>query len=117
MARTHIKTAEEHIATIDAQTRIKKARDTQVRKELTEFKRKQAELENIYDLRDDLLSRLKNSGLSDEEVHSRCGPTPSTLRRWREDKYVTPRAGKMRAVGRIIGVKLVWQTETGANDQ
>lgn len=35
------------------------------------------------DIRDNTISILKNSGVSDELVHARNGPTPLTLARWR----------------------------------
>lgn len=75
-------------------------------KEEAEFRRKQKELEDCRDLRDDVISAVKNSGLSYEVIHSRCGPTPGTLSNWAEKRVDSPRMGKMRAALRVIGMDI-----------
>ena len=86
-----IKSADEHVKTIDrlAATRAKEAR---------EFREKQAELEYYNDLRDNVVSIMKNSGMTLTEIHARGGATVRTLSRWIDDKTVQPRLGKLRAV-------------------
>lgn len=60
------------------------------------------------DIRDNTISILKNSGVSDELVHARNGPTPLTLARWRAKKVLSPRMSSirsaLRAVGKDIGI-------------
>jgi hypothetical protein len=91
-----IKTAEEHIADIGSLQR-------QRRREQTEYERERAKREAIYDIRDDVLSLLQNSGKSDEYIHENFGPHPTTLKKWRENKYVQPRMGKMQSTLYAIG--------------
>lgn len=76
-------------------------------KEQAEFKRKQLELEDCRDLRDDVISAVKNSGVSYEVIHSRCGPHPSTLANWAEKRVDMPRMGKVRSTLRAIGMDIV----------
>lgn len=85
------------------QTKLQK----KLQAEKAEFKRKQAELENCRDLRDDVMSAVKNSGMSYEVIHSRFGPHPSTLTNWAEKKVDMPRMGKLRATLRAIGMDLM----------
>ena len=72
-------------------------------KEQREFRAKRAELEAYQDLRDDVCSLVRNSDLTWEEIHARCGPHPSTLKNWDEKKTDKPQLGKMRSTLRIIG--------------
>lgn len=109
MAQRKIKTAEEHVADI---TRLK----SRAAREKTEFRRKQEIAERYEYLRDELMSIIKNSGVSDEMIHARCGPTPQTLENWRQKKVGQPRAGKMNAAGRAVGVELRWTPMKGSND-
>lgn len=76
-------------------------------KEKAEFRRKQAELEDCRDLRDDVMSAVRNSGVSYEIIHSRCGPHPSTLSNWAEKRVDMPRMGKVRATLRAIGMDIM----------
>ena len=43
------------------------------------IERERSRLESYEDLRDDVLSVIKNSGMSYHDIHGRCGPHPSTL--------------------------------------
>jgi len=65
----------------------------------------QRRLEAYEAMRDDLMSAVKNSGLSFEVIHARCGPCPWTLNRWAERKTRRPQMAKMISVMRIIGLK------------
>jgi hypothetical protein len=68
-----------------------------------EFRKKRAELEAYQDLRDDVVSLIRNSNFTFEEIHARCGPHPHTLNNWLEKKVDKPQLGKMRSTLRIIG--------------
>jgi hypothetical protein len=68
-----------------------------------EFRKKRAELEAYQDLRDDVISLVRNSDFTFEEIHARCGPHPRTLLHWLEKKIDKPQLGKMRSTLRIIG--------------
>lgn len=72
--------------------------------ETREFRKKRAELEAYQDLRFNVVSLLKNSDMSFEDIHAHCGPCPATLIRWfNPDIMVNPQFGKMRSALRIIG--------------
>lgn len=92
---TTIKTAEEVVASI---TRHRKM----LTKERREFLKAQSTLEAYEDLRDDVMSLVKNSGMSYQDIHARCGPTPQTLEKWANKSVHQPKLGKMRAVLRIL---------------
>ena len=49
------------------------------------------------------MSLVKNSGMSFEDIHGRCGPHPHTLENWAQKKVEAPRLGKLRATLRVIG--------------
>lgn len=96
MPRKAIKTAEEHVQDLDTLTARRK-------REEEEFKRKQKELEDIRDMRDDVMSMIRNARLSYEDIHAMFGPHPDTLKAWDLKKIDSPRMGKMRAALRAIG--------------
>jgi hypothetical protein len=83
-----------------------KAHRTKSAIEKREFERAQAVLENYQDLRDDVMSLVKNSRLSYEEIHNRCGPTPTTLAKWRDHEIDQPRLSKLQSTLRILGYDL-----------
>jgi hypothetical protein len=74
---------------------------------LDEWKRKQAVLENYEALRDDVISAVRNSGMSYELIHERCGPHPTTLTAWELKRVGKPRLEKLISTLRIIGLTLV----------
>jgi hypothetical protein len=65
--------------------------------------REKARLEAYEDLRDDVLSVIKNAGVSFEDIHGKCGPHPSTLNSWATNHVHQPRLGKMQSALRIVG--------------
>lgn len=65
--------------------------------------REQARLESYEDLRDDVLSVIKNAGVSFEDIHGKCGPHPHTLQSWAHGDVHQPRLGKMQSALRIVG--------------
>lgn len=69
------------------------------------WEKEQARLENYEDMRDNLISLVRNSNFSFELIHERCGPHPSTLQAWADKKVSKPQLGKMYAVLQIIGKK------------
>jgi hypothetical protein len=81
----------------------KKAVARKLNREEIEFRKKRAELEAYQDLRDDVISLVRNSNFTFEEIHARCGPHPSTLLHWMEKTVDKPQLGKMRSTLRIIG--------------
>jgi hypothetical protein len=99
MSNAHILTADEVKASIVKH----RTRQTIERRE---FEQAQALLENYADLRDDVMSLVKNSHLSFEEIHNRCGPTPNTLAKWRDREIDQPRLSKMQSTLRILGYDL-----------
>jgi hypothetical protein len=70
------------------------------------FDKQRMELEGCEDLRDDVISMIKNSGMSFSEIHARCGPHPHTLENWARKDIKKPQIGKMRAALRVIGFDL-----------
>lgn len=62
-----------------------------------------ARLESYEDLRDDVLSVLKNEGISFEDVHGRLGPHPSTLHSWETGAVRQPQLRKMQSALRTVG--------------
>lgn len=60
-------------------------------------------LETYEDLRDDVISLVKNSHLTFEEIHGKCGPHPNTLTKWMDKSTHAPRLGKIQATLRILG--------------
>jgi hypothetical protein len=100
MMNDRIKSAAEVIAsTQKLQRQLKKERVKFTIAQLAERDR----LEAYGDLRDDVMSLVKNSGMSFEEIHGRCGPHPLTLEKWARQETKFPQLGKMRSTLRIIG--------------
>jgi ribosome-binding protein aMBF1 (putative translation factor) len=100
---TEIKTAGQHRAAMINKDRYSTAEELQ-HKRAVEAER--ARLETYEDLRDDVLSIIKNSGMSFEDIHGKCGPHPSTLHSWETDKVHQPRFSKMQSALRIAGYDL-----------
>jgi hypothetical protein len=99
MAKT-IKTAGQVRASIINQNRYSTAEEKQHQ---LAVERERARLESYEDLRDDVLSVVKNSGLSFEDIHGKCGPHPSTLNAWATNHVHQPRLSKMQSALRIVG--------------
>jgi hypothetical protein len=78
-------------------------REKRLTREEREFRKKRAELEQYQDLRDDVMSLVRNSDLTFEMIHARCGPHPGTLKKWDEKTTDKPQLGKLRSTLRIIG--------------
>ena len=72
---------------------------------LDEYKRERDRLELYEDMRDNLMSLVKNSGLSFVDIQDHCGPCPQTLEAWASGRVRKPQLGKMRATLHIIGKK------------
>jgi chromosome segregation ATPase len=103
-----IKTAEQHLQDLKEHQANAEKRKEKIRKE-REALRLQNKLEadrlGAYeDLRDDLMSAIRNSGMSFEDIHGRCGPHPHTLENWAQKVTHKPTLAKMRAAARIIGL-------------
>lgn len=96
MGMAQIKTADQVKASISAH-------QAKMSAEKREFRRAQMELEKYQDLRDDVMSLVKNSQMSYEDIHARCGPCPATLENWAQKKVDQPRLGKLRATLLILG--------------
>lgn len=94
-----VKTAEQHIKDID------NLRD-KLRKERIQFEIEQSKLEYCEDLRDDVMSLVKNSGMSYADIHAKCGPCPKTLSSWANKEVHTPKLSKIQSVLRILGYDL-----------
>lgn len=76
---------------------------------LAAWKAEQQKLEAYEDLRDDVMSLVKNSGMSFEDIHDHCGPCPATLENWAQKKVSRPQLGKIRATLTIIGYKITFE--------
>jgi lambda repressor-like predicted transcriptional regulator len=73
-------------------------------------------MEYTADLRDDVVSLIRNSGLTLAQIHARCGPTPNTLLNWMDKRTMRPQMGKMQAVLRILGKDLgIVETRRGGD--
>jgi hypothetical protein len=100
---TEIRTAGQVRAAIVRQDRYS-TREEKQHKAAVEAER--ARLEAYTDLRDDVMSIVKNSGASYEDIHGKCGPHPSTLNNWATKEVSQPRLGKLQATLRILGYDL-----------
>lgn len=69
------------------------------------WKVEQERLEFYEDMRDNLMSLVRNSGMSFEDIHNHCGPCPATLQNWDDKKVKKPQLGKMYSTLQIIGKK------------
>lgn len=98
-----IKTAGQHVRAMINKDRYSTAEDAQHKKAV---EAERARLESYEDLRDDVLSVIKNSGVSFEDIHGKCGPHPSTLTHWATNQVHQPRLSKMQSALRIVGYDL-----------
>lgn len=103
------KTAQQHTADIiqlhrkqtrqvTKQKREQKQHDDAVRKE-------QKRRENYEYMRDELMSAVKNSGMSFQDINGHCGPIPKTLEGYATRKTTKPQMSKMQSVADIIGLE------------
>lgn len=81
--------------------RINKRQEQRQHDKAVEAERRR--LEAYEDLRDDVISLVKNSHLTFEEIHGRMGPHPQTLTKWMEKTTHAPQLGKIQATLRILG--------------
>jgi DNA-binding transcriptional regulator YiaG len=98
-----IKTAGQVRASIVNQNRYSTAEEAQHKKAV---EAERARLESYEDLRDDVLSVLKNENVSYEDVHGRLGPHPSTLHKWETGEIHFPQLRKMQSALRTVGYDL-----------
>lgn len=82
---------------------IRRRQKKEQRQHDTAVDAEKARLEFYGDLRDDVMSLVRNSHLTPEEIHGRCGPHPVTLRKWDEKKVGAPQLAKLQSVLRIMG--------------
>lgn len=99
-----IKTAEEHLKDLRHHEGREKRLEAQRQKIKEQNRLERDRLEFYEDIRDDVMSAVKNSGMSFEDIHGRCGPCPHTLENWSQKKVRKPQLGKMRAVLHILGL-------------
>lgn len=71
-------------------------------KEIAAFRARQAEEEAYEDLRDDVMSIVRNHGMSYEDIHARFGPTPQTLQKWDMKEVKKPTLGKLQSTLHIF---------------
>lgn len=64
-------------------------------------------LAKLEDMRDDCVALFLNSGLTQEEVHRRGGPTPATISKWLYKETKFPRLDTMRALVLALGCDFV----------
>ena len=57
-------------------------------------------------LRDDVISVIRNSPLTFEDIHARCGPHPTTLIKWLERTTKRPHVSTMVAALQACGHQL-----------
>lgn len=95
-----IKTAAQVVKSVINKDRYSTAEEKQHK---LAVERERARLESYEDLRDDVLSVIKNAGISFEDIHGKCGPHPSTLTHWATNQVHQPRLSKMQAALRIVG--------------
>jgi hypothetical protein len=104
-----IKTAEQHTADIiDMRTREKKQISKKKREQKqhdTAVDRERQRREAYEYMRDELMSAVKNSGMSFQDIHGACGPHPSTLEGYAIKRTIKPQMAKMQSTADIIGMK------------
>lgn len=67
------------------------------------FEKERERIEAYGAVRDDIMSLVKNSGMSFQDIHNRCGPHPATLEKWARKETERPQMSKMISVLRILG--------------
>ena len=72
-------------------------------REKKEFKLKMEDLRSIEDLRDEVVSHLRNSPYSYQAIENLGGPIVQTLEAWTTGETKQPRLNTMRAALRCIG--------------
>ena len=95
-----IKTAAQHVRAIITKDRYSTAEEKQHR---LAVEAERSRIEAYEDLRDDVLSVLKNNHISFEDVHGRLGPHPSTLHAWEKGAIHQPQLRKMQSALRTVG--------------
>lgn len=98
-----IKTAAQVRASIINQNKYSTAEEAQHKRALDA---ERARLESYEDLRDDVLSVLKNENVSFEDVHGKLGPHPHTLQSWAAGTVHFPQLRKMQSALRTVGYDL-----------
>lgn len=68
---------------------------------------KREPIARLEDLRDDCIALFINSGLTQQEVHARGGPTPATISNWLYKITKFPRMDTMRALVQAVGGDIV----------
>jgi transcriptional regulator with XRE-family HTH domain len=64
-------------------------------------------LASLEDMRDDCVALFLNSGLTQDQVHQRGGPTAGTISKWLYKETRFPRLDTMRALVRALGCDFV----------
>jgi hypothetical protein len=95
-----IKTAGQHVRAMITKDRYSTAEEAQHKRAVDA---ERARLESYEDLRDDVLSVLKNNHMSYEDVHGKFGPHPSTLHAWEVGTVHFPQLRKMQSALRTCG--------------
>lgn len=80
-----------------------KSKSATITNQVAVFRQKQAALEDYQDLRDDVISIVRNSKLTFEQIHERFGPTPATLQKWADKEVQRPQLAKMQTTLRACG--------------
>lgn len=67
---------------------------------------KREPLARLEDLRDDCIALFLNSGLRQEDIYAKGGPTPKTISRWLYKETMFPRLDTIRAFLLALGFDL-----------
>lgn len=102
MTRSSGKPAEPRKSAVEVLKDVAKLQSQKTR-ERREYEKARSLLEDYEDLRDEVMSIVRNSGLSHEDIHERFGPHPHTLEAWAERRIRMPRLGKLRSTLKICG--------------
>lgn len=62
--------------------------------------------EELEGLRDDCIALFKNSGLTQQQIHERGGPTPKTISNWIYGITLFPRMSTIQAFTTALGYRL-----------
>lgn len=66
-------------------------------------------------LRDDCIALFINSGLTQQEIHARGGPTPATISKWLYKETMFPRMNTIISFAAALGGDLVIMGRAGAD--
>lgn len=63
--------------------------------------------EDLENMRDDCIALFLNSGLTQQQIYERGGPTPKTISKWLYKETRFPRISTIQSFAKVFGMKLI----------